>query len=738
MTAICEPSVAPVVAASLRPRRCPACGLALALSCASLASLPLWAAENAANLSDGRNVSAEEGPELASIELEEVEVHGSERKDYTAKYTATATKVDTPLRYVPQAISVVTSAQIRDQAIQGMAEAVRYVPGVGFAQGEGNRDTAIFRGSSSTGDFYVDGVRDDTQYFRDLYNIERVEVLKGPNAMIFGRGGSGGVINRVTKAPGWRDSQAIAVTLGSWNDHRFAADLDRRFGERVAFRVTGVYEEADSFRQGYELERWGVNPTLSFRLGENTLLTVGYEHFRDERTSDRGQPSFQGRPLPVDRRVFFGNAELSPNHAEVDAFNLALDHEFANGVQLRNRTRWASYAKFYQNVYPGAVDASGTEVSVSAYNSSADRDNLFNQTDLVFRFDAGGWSHEFLAGAELGRQDTDNFRNTGYFVGVGPDVTSVRVPVDNPYTPGPVEFRQKPGDADNRSRARLAAFYVQDQVELTPTLRAILGLRKDRFDVELLNHRDGSRLDAVDTPLSPRAGLVYTPRDELSFYASYSVAYVPRAGDQLASLTVSNEALDPEKFRNLEVGAKWDIRSDLAATLALYQLDRSNVAVPDPLEPTRSILVDGQRTRGLEASLSGHLTEHWQVIGGYAWQDGEITRTLSASAPAGASLAQLPEHSFSLWNRYDFSPRWGVGLGLLARSAMYASTDNSVVLPGYARVDAAVYWTVDENLRLQLNVENLLDREYYANAHNNNNISPGSPRAVRLGLNWRF
>ncbi|NCT67566.1 MAG: TonB-dependent siderophore receptor [Rhodanobacteraceae bacterium] len=707
--------------------------VALAAACAGPAFAPA-AARAAEAATFAASEAADDRLDAPGTELDPVEVNGFPGKGYRADRTSTATKTDTPLRDIPQAISVVTRAQIRDQAVQSLAEAVRYVPGVGFAQGEGNRDTAIFRGSSSTADFYIDGMRDDTQYFRDLYNIERVEVLKGPNAMIFGRGGSGGVLNRVSKAPGWNDTRELGLTLGSWNDRRLTGDVDQALGDTAALRVTGVYEDSDSYRHGYSLERWGINPTLSFRLGENTLVTAGYEHFKDERTADRGIPSFRGRPLATDPSTFFGNAELSPTWAEVDALNLLVDHEFADGVTLRNRTRWADYSKFYQNVFPGAVNAAGTEVALSAYSNATERTNLFNQTDLTFAFATGALRHEVLAGAEFGRQDTDNLRQTGYFDGA----TSISVPVSDPLARGPVVFAPSATDANNRGRADTAALYVQDQVELTPQLRAIVGLRYDRFEVDLRNNRNGALVSATDTPLSPRAGLVYKPLEPLSLYASYSVAYQPRAGEQLASLSASNRSLEPEQFRNLEVGAKWDLREGLAATLAVYRLERSNVAVPDPADPTLSILVDGQRTKGVEFGLAGQLTEAWQLIGGYAYQDGTITRTQSASAQAGARLAQLPEHTFSLWNRYDFSPAWGVGLGAIYRSAMFASTDNTVTLPGFTRFDAAVYYRVNDNLRLQANIENLFDRAYYANANGNNNITPGSPRALRVGVDLRF
>jgi catecholate siderophore receptor len=312
------------------------------------------------------------------------------------------------------------------------------------------------------------------------------------------------------------------------------------------------------------------------------------------------------------------------------------------------------------------------------------------------------------------------------------------VPVASPTVDVPVDFRQSATDADNHGIAKTAAFYLQDQIELSPEWQLIAGLRYDNFRVDLRNNRNDQAFDSNDNLLSPRAGLVYKPRDDVSFYASYSVAYQPRAGDQLASLNASNAALKPESFRNHEIGAKWDIRQDLQASIAVYRLDRRNVAIVDPADVTRMLLVDGQHVQGVEVGIAGRVTERWQLMGGYAYQSGEITTTQSATAIKGNRLAQLPRHSASLWNRYDFSPQLGAGVGLVYRDAIFANVDNQVSLPAFTRLDAALYWTATKWLQLQLNVENVGDTRYFASAHSNNNISPGAPRSAWLSINLRY
>ena len=657
---------------------------------------------------------------------------------YAAGEVSSATKTATPLRDVPQSVSVVSRSLIADQRMTSMADVTRYMPGVGIAQGEGNRDTPILRGNSSTSDFFVDGIRDDVQYFRDVYNVERVEALKGPNAMIFGRGGVGGVINRVTRQAGWGPSPEVSLQYGSWDNRRLTADVGGGLNETVAVRATGVYENSDSYRRGAGVERYGLNPTVAVRIGANTTLRAGYEHFHDARVADRGVSSFSGRPVQTAPGQFFGNPAQSPTEATVNLIASVLEHRIGSSTTLRNRVSYGDYDKFYQNVFPGGVNAAGTTVTISAYNNRTARQNLFNQTDLIVSRRTGPVGHRLLFGTEFGRQATANVRQTGYFTAVGPNVTSIQAPLTSPTISSPVTFRPSATDADNDGVATIAAVYAQDQIALSSRLDVVVGLRFDSFKVDVTNNRSATELSGRDGLLSPRAGLIFKPVAPLSVYGSYSLSHLPRAGEQLASLSLTNQALEPEQFRNYEIGAKWDLAPAFSLTTALYRLDRGNVVVPDPNDPALSILVDAQRTEGFELGLNGHVTRAWSIAGGYAYQDGVITRSISATAQAGAVLAQLPRNSVSLWNKYDITPRVAAAVGLLYRGDAFAATDNTVVLPGWTRLDVAAYYSPLAKVRLQVNVENLLDREYHATAHSNNNITPGSPRAVRFALTTRF
>jgi catecholate siderophore receptor len=652
---------------------------------------------------------------------------------YQVPSISSGTKTPTPLLDVPQSVTVVTRQLMQDQLMTSMADVVRYVPGILLHQGENNRDQIISRGNSSSADFFVDGVRDDVQYYRDLYNLDRVEALKGPNAMIFGRGGGGGVINRVTKEAGFGSLREVDLQGGAYDNRRATADFDQPLGDKLALRVNGLYEDSGSFRQGVGLQRSGIAPTLTFMQGDATKVTLGYEHFRDTRVADRGITSFQGRPADVGIDTFYGNPDDSRVKALVDLASAAVEHRFG-ALTLRNRTLFGDYDRSYQNYVPGAVTADKSKVALTVYNNATRRENLFNQTDLTYALDAGAVRHTLLVGAEVGRQSTDNFRNTGFF---NNSATSILVPYDNPTIDTPVTFRQSATDADNHLRAKVGALYAQDQIELSPRLQLVAGLRFDRFDLQYQNNRNGDRLDRADDLVSPRAGIIVKPVANLSLYGSYSVSYLPSSGDQFSSLTTITEQVKPEKFDNYEIGAKWDASSSLSLTAAVYRLDRMNTRSTDPNDPTRIVQTGSQRTNGYEIGINGQLTPGWSLAGGYAYQDAFVTSATTA-ARTGARVGQVPRHMLSLWNNYQFLPKLGAAVGLVYHSEMFATIDNTVTLPGYTRVDAAAYFSLTKDLRLQLNVENLFDKEYWANADSNTNLSPGSPRAARLGLATRF
>jgi catecholate siderophore receptor len=541
------------------------------------------------------------------------------------------------------------------------------------------------------------------------------------------------VLNRVTKEAGFASLREINLMGGSYGNKRVAADFNQPFNNKVALRVNGLYENSDTFRDFVSIERYGINPTLTFLPGKQTKVTLSYENFRDYRGSDRGIPSFQGLPVDIDVDTFFGNPDLNNVKALVNLGTATIEHQ-AGAVNIRNRTQFGAYDRYYQNFVPGAVNATKTLAALSGYNNATDRLNIFNQTDVTYSGYTGRIRHTLLGGIELGRQLTDNFRNTGFFNNT---LTSILVPLDNPTIHTPVTFRQGLTDADNHLKTNIAAVYAQDQIELSRYVQVVAGLRFDHFDLQFHNNRNDDDLRRIDNLVSPRVGLVLKPVNQLSIYGNYSVSYLPSSGDQFSSLTVITQQVKPEKFSNYEFGVKWDIYRSLSFTSALYRLNRTNTRATDPNDPTRILQTGSQRTNGFEFGLNGSITRAWRIAGGYAYQDAFITSATTA-ALTGAQVAQVPHHNFSLWNNYQILSKLAAGLGVIHRSDMFAAVDNTVTLPGYTRADAAVFYSITERIRLQANVENLFDKKYYINADGNNNISPGSPRAIRIGLTARF
>ena len=656
-----------------------------------------------------------------------------ERLHYGVRATSAATKTNTDIKDIPQALTTLTKEQIDDQQLHTVGDLLLYVPGASYGPGEGNRDQLVLRGNSSTADFFIDGVRDDVQYFRDFYNVDRIEVLKGPNAMIFGRGGGGGIVNRVLKRPTFSAGNQFTVSADSWDAVRLTGDVDQPLSPAAAIRVNGIYEDGDSFRRHVRIERQGINPTAALKIGSDTRIDLSYEYFHDRRTADRGVPANVEEPIVGFTRTFFGDPDQSFERANVSVATLAIEHRFGSGLTLRNRTLLGDYRKFYQNVFPATFNPSTKLVSFSAYNNLNNRKNLFNQTDLVWNNPFAGIEQTVLFGFEIGREKSRNKHLTGSF----PNGNTV--PVDDPTIAAEVVYSPIASDADNRVNATIAAIYAQDQIKPASWLEIVAGLRFDSFklSVEDLRLTGGGLFARTDHLWSPRLGLVLKPSGKLSFYASYSRSYLPQSGDQFSGLTSITAALKPERFDNYEAGAKWEILSGLLATAAVYRLDRSNTRASDPNDPSRTVLTGKQRSRGFELGLERSITKNWMVSAGYALQKASIIETTTA-APKGRQAPLVPRRSVSLWNRYDITRDLGVGLGLIARSKTYATISNAVKLPGYARLDAAIFYKLRHGLEAQVNIENLLGASYFPTANADNNIIPGAPRTIKGMVGYRF
>ena len=653
---------------------------------------------------------------------------------YLASDSATATKTDIPILDTPQSVNVVTREQIEDQAHRSLGDVLRYVPGVTLGQGEGNRDQITLRGQNTTADFFLDGVRDDVQYYRPLYNIDRVEVLKGPYALIFGRGGGGGIVNRVQKTPSAESlfvgGEASVNSFGAWSA---ALDVNAPVAGTAAVRVNGYYEQIESHRDFVDGERYAVNPYFAVGFAPGWNAGLSYEYVYDDRVTDRGVPSLACTqpctpgPLPGRRDTFFGVPGVNRTGLEAHIVKARLDGQLSSALSWSTTLLYGDYDKYYTDVYAnGAATGPNGTVALAGYTDPTTRQNFLAHTSLVADFGLAGTTHKVLLGLEFGDQASTNQRRNAV-------LSSGTVNLGNIVYPR-VTFPTL--DRSTTSNVRVFSAFVQDQIGFGDIVDLIVGLRYDRFEIDGVDIRDGNRRFArTDEELSPRIGLVIKPRPNMSLYGSYSRSFLPRSGDQFLSLSATNQNLAPEAFANYELGGKWDIRPDLNATVALFQLDRTNATTPDPANPAQTILIGETRTRGAELALTGRVLPGWQVSGGYTYQDAKLRGNDSVR------LAQVPEHQFALWNRYDVTPALGVGLGVVHQSSQFAAIRTSPTttrLPAFTRFDAAVFYRPSEAVELQLNVENALDETYFSDAHNNNNITPGAPLNARLTARVKF
>lgn len=648
---------------------------------------------------------------------------------YDIEKTPTGTKTDTPLVDVPQTISVISREQLDDQGVLSLNDALRFVPGVVLGQGEGHRDQVTLRGQNSTADFFLDGIRDDAQYYRPLYNVERVEVLKGANAMIFGRGGGGGVINRVSKAPEFDALSGSATggvdSFGAWN---VALDLGAPLADGVGLRFNTTYEAFDNHRQQFGGHFFGITPTLGARLGDDTTFTATYEYAEDRRTTDRGVPSRGGRPLTGYDETFFGSTTANPSEVTAHLAHARIDHRFSDSLSANLTLHYGWYDKFYSNVYPNGAVSGANTVTLAAYNSATRRENLIGQGNLVWKGGTGSVGHTLLLGFEAGDQSTFNARRNGVFA------ASPTVPLAETIVVPGVSFPVI--STSSQSDASFWAVYLQDQIDIGDHVKIVGGLRYDEFEISSTNLVSGFAGQRSDGKWSPRIGLILKPRENVSLYGSYAISFLPQSGDQFAVLDATTQALAPERFENIEAGVKWDVSGALAFTAAVYQLDRTNTRATDPVTGN-AVLSGSSRAKGVELSLVGRVTDGLDVSLGYTLQDGEITATTTA-APSGRKLAQLPRHQLSAWGRYNFTERFGFGLGVIHQSSQYATISNLVVMPAFTRIDAAFYYDASDRVTLQINIENLTDTGYFPNAHTDNNISVGEPLNAKVTLRIKF
>ena len=665
-----------------------------------------------------------------SQDVEEIVVKG--KVLYSDQVTALKTPV--PIIDVPQTLSIVTDDEIRKQGFRELGDIVRYTPGVNTSQGEGHRDSIVFRGVRSTADFYLDGVRDDVQYYRSLYNLEQVEILRGPNALLFGRGGTGGIINRVTKKA-VLDEQFGSFDMGadSFGAFDFAVDYNVSTGEKSALRINFHSDTLENHRDYFDGDRYGFNPTLRLELSPVTTLDLSYEHADHERFIDRGVPTLNGEPVEAFEEIVFGDTDTNLQTLRADIYRLNLSHEFSDTRKGNLVVQYSDFQKMYKNYYASGYSG-GDTFTADGYKDPTERTNLIISGNIVNEFQTGSAKHTLLVGAEIIDTENENYRYNTFFITTEDDneVFNITRPINFGVNAAGVRtYNDFTADlkSSTESDIEVTSIYIQDQIDVTDKFKILLGGRFDNFDITVRDVKKGTSESREDEEFSPRAGLIFKPQENVSLYVSYAESFLPRSGEQFKKLDANAARLDPDVYESTEIGVKWDIRPGLSFTASYFDSEQT-IATRDSDTGENSEIV-GLQVDGIELELKGQVTEKLSLAIGYSDLDGETAK--------GGEPREIPEYTASLWATYEVNDRFGIGFGVTAQGESNIKNDKpGLILPDYTRVDFAAYYDLADDLSIQLNVENVTDELYFPHSHSTHQASVGEPLNARISLRKTF
>tara|TARA_A100001234_G_scaffold150552_1_gene132544 strand:+ start:4963 stop:7023 length:2061 start_codon:yes stop_codon:yes gene_type:complete len=661
-------------------------------------------------------------------QVEEVVVKGNVL--YSDQVNALKTPV--PVLDVPQTVTIVTDDDIRSQGFREIGDIIRYTPGVNTSQGEGHRDAVVFRGVRSTADFYLDGVRDDVQYYRSLYNVEQVEILRGPNALLFGRGGTGGIINRVTKKA-VLDEVFGSYDLGtdSFGALDFAADYNVQTSSNSALRFNIHSDALENHRDHYDGTRFGMNPTVTVALSDKTTVDLSYEYADHERFIDRGIPTINNAPDESLSNIVFGDPDINTTTLEANIMRANVSHRFSENRKGNLAVQSSSFEKMYQNLYASGYD--GTLVTMDGYLDPTERDNFIISGNIVNEVVTGSVTHTILVGAELINTENKNHRYDTNWSTTDDDneVFDISRPMDFTVNSAGVATAVNFTNSlksKTESDISVTSLFIQDQMDLTDNIKLMIGGRLDSFDITVDDIKNGTSESRTDDRFSPRAGLIYKPQESVSLYMSYSESFLPRSGEQFKKLDATAARLDPDVFESTEVGVKWAMTDTLSFTAAIFDSEQTKATYDNVTGENSEIR--GLQVDGMEVELSGQASDKLELAVGYSSLDGTTS--------SGGVAREVPDHTFSLFVKYQVDENFGWALGVTQQGESHIKDNSTLVLPEYTRFDFATYWNVSDDMVLRLNVENLSDELYFPHSHSTHQASVGEPLNARVSLTKRF
>jgi catecholate siderophore receptor len=681
------------------------------------------------------NAFADEQPEG---ELSPLGVIGSKEE---LQKLSPGLKSSAALKDIPRSISVISAEQIKAQGLKSIGDVIDYTPGVINSQGEGHRDAPVIRGVRTTQDLYRDGIRDDVQYYRPLYNVESVEVLRGPDALTSGFGGAYGMINRVTKEGLiGEDFTEISGSVDSFGEYGIQLDRNVQIDENTAFRLNMFGEDLANHRDFYYGNSFGANPTLKYDLGNDSIVDLSYEYLNQERFIDRGIPTgADGYPAKSLKDIVFGDPTENYSTHEAHILKAIYEHKLSESLKGRFTAAYSDHDKLYQNFYASDYNSSANTVTLDGYVDTTQRKTATFQYELIGELETGSFLHNWIAGLEYLDVSNDNDRFHAHWLpntagsssdtedfaiarplalngGIG--TTTTGTTVTNYYT-GPDRNQSDETFAD----VKVLSFYLNDEIALTDSLDLILGARFDKMDVDVSG---GGPVSDSDDTISPKVGFVFDVSDAISVYASYSETFTPKAKDQYAKLEKNAEKTDPDTFENTEFGLRYDLPVGLSLSAAYFEVEKNAPTYVDVLTTTMST----SEISGFEFQLSGNLTSRWFISAGYT--------NLDAHNSEGKRLKETPEDVFSIWNNFLVSDRLAVNLGIINQGESHITDGSDEKLPSYTRVDAGASYALSENTSIQLNIENLTDELYFPHAHGDHQASVGAPINAMLSITSKF
>ncbi len=688
----------------------------------------------------------------APAQLPPISVEGRRSADPAENYrieNSASPKFTAPLLETPKSVTVITQDLIEDRGATSISEVLRTTPGISLGAGEGGTaigDRPFIRGYDALASTYIDGIRETGTQSRDPFNLEQIEITKGPSGAFAGRGATGGALNLVSKTAKDRDFSNGSLTLGSDLTKRATADLNRVIDSNIGLRLNVMAHDAEvAGRDEVEITKYGFAPSITFGLAQPTRLTLSYYHLQVDDLPDYGHPfdPATGKPVAVDRDNFYGLTSRDFRETYYDGVTAQVEHDLDSGALLRNTTRY-SYAQNNYIVtkpnYPGALGSTATATMTRESRSrNADTEVLANVTDLSGAFDTGRFGHRYVAGVELSREET---RNRGYTL----SPSSITGDLYNPDPSDPYTGSIDPASNFANTTVYTQAVYLLDTIALAPQWDLNLGLRFDRYDTDSVgaNNNGAFSTGRTDNFLNYQTGLVYKPAPNGSLYVAYGTSSNPAGGaggegGDDGNLSTTVDSLKPEENRSYELGTKWDLLDrKLSLTAAVFRTEKTNARVSGVTNTDENLPVGEERVDGFEIGFTGNLTDRWKLFGGYTVMKSELVDDGPNASNDGNEFPNIPRHSLSLWTTYDLTPDWSVGGGAFYSGRRYANTANTSKLPNYWRFDAMAAYRVTEHVDIQFNVLNLLDETYYDSTHNGQ-FAPVAPgRTALLTTNFKF